>query len=383
MQYAVHRSCAAFEHCSSSRCVWLHRADANVEECNYDGGDCCEYSCMAGAIFSCGSHGYECFDPDAPEYDAVWPRVDLGSLIALGIATAVGCLWCYFFCCIYFSDRHTGLLDKKRRATTGRRGSSEAEAGSASISASGPQEPKASLFAVAFAWFLLAVELGVTSYLFLVGQGRVSKKVVEYNNDEYPLLGEEMCVEGEGAQLVSFASFYRDGVAVVSQLILWTQGGGTELPERAFLKMLVACFSSCCIADRPWSRAITWQTSFQGSWWGQFLMFVVSGHMLWPLLVDVQAVCAIAYDVQILFFVLLGIVLLCCNCSCACIGRGQGGLIHVVDAVFNGVLGTWANYIQSGLYFGVAFAVLPTFEVAYSVAELFSCTSSYSAELPL
>lgn len=162
------------------------------------------------------------------------------------------------------------------------------------------------------------------------------------------MLAEETCLEGEGPQWVSYASFYRDGVAVVSQLVLWALGGPTELPERAFLKMLVSCFNSCCIAKTPWSRAICWQTSFERSWWGPLLILIVYGHMLWPLIVDIQSVCAIAFNVQVWFAVQLGILLLCCNCSCACLGRSQGGLIFVVDAVFNGVLGTWANFNQSG-----------------------------------
>ena len=77
-------------------------------------------------------------------------------------------------------------------------------------------------------------------------------------------------------------------------------------------------------------------------------------------------------------------MVLCCNCSCASLGRSRGGLIFLVDAILNGVMGTWANFVNSGVYFGVAFAVLPTFEVVYSVAELFACTSSYTgAGLPL
>lgn len=162
------------------------------------------------------------------------------------------------------------------------------------------EEPKAaSASAIAFAWALMAVELGVTTHLFLKGEGRVSRKALEYNDPEYPLLEEEVCLEGEGPQWVSYASFYRDGAAIVSQILLWAMGGGIELPERAFLKMLVTAFSSCCISDRPWSRAITWQTSFQRGWWGPLLTLAVSGHMLYPILVDVQAVCAIAYDLQV------------------------------------------------------------------------------------
>jgi len=353
-------------------------AGNNVVECNFDGGDCCEYSCSAWATFSCGVDGYECLDPSAPEYSPGWD-VDLGSLIAMGVATAALYLWCYVFCFLFFSGRETRLLDKKRRPGSGPGDTSEATSGPDT------QEPQASAKALAFAWALLAVELGVTTYLYFQDEGRVSRKTLENIDDpEYPLLEEEVCTQGEGPQWVSYASFYRDGVAVVSQLLLWMLGGRTELPERAFLKMLVTAFSKCCISDRPWSRAITWQTSFQRSWWGPLLMLIVSGHMLGPILIDTMAVCAIAYDIQVLFYIVMGILVLCCNCSCACIGRRQGGLIYVVDAVLSGVMGTWANVVQSSWQLAAAFVVLPTFEVVYSVAELFACTSSYTdAGLPL
>ncbi|CAN0355990.1 unnamed protein product, partial [Ectocarpus fasciculatus] len=35
----------------------------NSPGCNYDGGDCCEESCVPGDL-ACGSNGYECVDPE-------------------------------------------------------------------------------------------------------------------------------------------------------------------------------------------------------------------------------------------------------------------------------------------------------------------------------
>lgn len=364
-------------------------AENNDENCSYDGGDCCEYSCIDGD-FTCEKDGFVCLDPSAPPYNTWWPTNPKG-LILLGVVVGVGLCWCYVFCCIYVSDRHSGLLDsKKRRSTRSVAGPSRR------VRSLGPGDPPEEMSgssrgshsskaarAIAFAWLLFAIELGVTSYLFLQGEGRVAFKEtdVKYNNDsEYPLMEGSECLEGKGPQWVSYANFYKAGVAVVSQLLLWALGEGTELPERAFVKMLVASFSSCCISGRRVSYS--WQNSCERSWWGPFLMVVISGHMLLPLLIDVEAVCALDYGVQSMFYSLLGIVILCCNCSCACIGRAQGGLLYFVDAIFSGVLGTWANVTQSGLQFALVFAALPTFEVAYSVGELFACTSAFRPELP-
>lgn len=36
----------------------------NTEECGYDGGDCCETTCVAGE-YECGETGFECLDPNA------------------------------------------------------------------------------------------------------------------------------------------------------------------------------------------------------------------------------------------------------------------------------------------------------------------------------
>merc|ERR1719473_1356875 len=46
----------------------------NSEICEWDGGDCCEETCLANpdpaAVAKCGSKGYDCQDPDVCSFDA-------------------------------------------------------------------------------------------------------------------------------------------------------------------------------------------------------------------------------------------------------------------------------------------------------------------------
>lgn len=35
-----------------------------LQECAWDGGDCCEETCIDTSIYGCGSNGYYCLDPD-------------------------------------------------------------------------------------------------------------------------------------------------------------------------------------------------------------------------------------------------------------------------------------------------------------------------------
>ncbi|CAN0572604.1 unnamed protein product, partial [Laminaria digitata] len=38
----------------------------NIEGCDYDGGDCCECTCVSTEQFQCGEYGgFECLDPSA------------------------------------------------------------------------------------------------------------------------------------------------------------------------------------------------------------------------------------------------------------------------------------------------------------------------------
>ena len=63
---------AQYSNCTSGRTDWI--ADGycdtfyvvnNVEECGYDGGDCCECTCKDTQDNSCGVNGYSCIDPNS------------------------------------------------------------------------------------------------------------------------------------------------------------------------------------------------------------------------------------------------------------------------------------------------------------------------------
>ena len=63
---------AQYINCTSGRTDWI--ADGycdtfdvinNVEECGYDGGDCCECTCEDTQDNSCGVNGYSCIDPNS------------------------------------------------------------------------------------------------------------------------------------------------------------------------------------------------------------------------------------------------------------------------------------------------------------------------------
>ncbi|CAN0299983.1 unnamed protein product [Ascophyllum nodosum] len=80
----------------------------NSAECGYDGGDCCECTCVDGFFHECGSNGYDCIDSSCSSDDddnlGLIIGCVVGAVIFIGIVAAV-ILCCY--CC------------KKRRATTG------------------------------------------------------------------------------------------------------------------------------------------------------------------------------------------------------------------------------------------------------------------------
>jgi len=66
------RNFTADEPCTEGCCVsspsWLgdgycDYGDYNVEECGWDGGDCCESTCESTSQFQCGENGYECLEP--------------------------------------------------------------------------------------------------------------------------------------------------------------------------------------------------------------------------------------------------------------------------------------------------------------------------------
>lgn len=325
-------------------------------------------------MFSCGVVGYNCLDLSALEYDEYSEYDDDGvvtdSFWGKVLKFIIGGLVLILIFGGFFTIVNKVCMAKLLERVHGQ------ESGWAHASEeSGMEDSKKKTTGFIFAWFLLALELCVAIVLFTRGEGRISKQMA-MKDPEYPLLpAEDTCVEGEGPQLVSYATFYRCGVAVMSQLVLWGLGEGRALPERAFLRAIVACLARCT-GNTSWSESFSYRSQ-----WSGYLMLVISVHMLWPLVIDVMALCALETDVQIWFFIVLGTTICCCNITCT-MAAGEGGLLHVVDAVFNGVLGTWANVVQSGMVFGVVFALLPAFEILYSLLELFLVCNTLPVQQP-
>lgn len=61
---------AQYDNCTTGRVDWIGDSfcdlidvDNNIEECGYDGGDCCECTCTDELI--CGENGYSCIDPNS------------------------------------------------------------------------------------------------------------------------------------------------------------------------------------------------------------------------------------------------------------------------------------------------------------------------------
>eukprot|EP00299_Pterocystis_sp_00344_P000471 c10126_g4_i2.p1 GENE.c10126_g4_i2~~c10126_g4_i2.p1 ORF type:complete len:1160 (-),score=371.89 c10126_g4_i2:73-3552(-) len=50
------------------RADWINDAYCdsknNIPDCNFDGGDCCEESCVSTEAYTCGENGYDCVDPN-------------------------------------------------------------------------------------------------------------------------------------------------------------------------------------------------------------------------------------------------------------------------------------------------------------------------------
>ncbi|CAM9751140.1 unnamed protein product [Ectocarpus fasciculatus] len=66
-------ACEAAEDIGNGRC----NVDNNIEECGFDGGDCCECTCEDGE-FTCGQYyGYACIDPGADCVDDDAVTVDM------------------------------------------------------------------------------------------------------------------------------------------------------------------------------------------------------------------------------------------------------------------------------------------------------------------
>ena len=68
-------------------------SDNNIAACEYDGGDCCESTCV-DALWSCGISGYDCVDPEAP----VPPAPDIGEECTMSDGWSSGIYDCDLVC---------------------------------------------------------------------------------------------------------------------------------------------------------------------------------------------------------------------------------------------------------------------------------------------
>ena len=76
---------------------------SNSGVCDWDGGDCCESTC-ADSVYTCGSASYDCTDPTAPDYTQSFPNCDkLVSYIGDGYcdsdSNSAACDWDGGDCC--------------------------------------------------------------------------------------------------------------------------------------------------------------------------------------------------------------------------------------------------------------------------------------------
>ena len=88
--------------CNATFLTWLGDAYCddtllyNVAACNWDGGDCCESSCISNDYYSCGTPGYSCQDPDAQDSNSTTQcsRASLGGDgVCDDVANNNACSW--------------------------------------------------------------------------------------------------------------------------------------------------------------------------------------------------------------------------------------------------------------------------------------------------
>ena len=83
---------AQYDDCINGTIDWIQNGycnnENNDESCGYDGGGCCECTCINGTVFDCGSYSdFFCRDPNS---DCVDPRIEMYPNCTDGDIPAIG-----------------------------------------------------------------------------------------------------------------------------------------------------------------------------------------------------------------------------------------------------------------------------------------------------
>jgi len=198
------------------------------------------------------------------------------------------------------------------------------------------------------AWFLLGVEVSFAYYLYSKGEGRTAETV------------DGECVEGIGPQRVSGLEFVRAGLAAICQLLLLAAGQPIDIPERAFFNVMALPFT---LGDGAVSLHF-------------FCIGALSSYCVYPTWIIQQSVCALKDAFSIFWVVGAVLTVVICSNLYEPMGSGEGRafrwktyakIVASLDDLVTGSFSTWANVVQSGLLSGIVFAVLPIFELVYSI----------------
>lgn len=219
--------------------------------------------------------------------------------------------------------------------------------------------------AIYVAWALLAVEACLSFFLFVQGDGRVSKYI------------DFECIDGAGPQRVSGAEFFKLANIVGSQLVLWQRGFQIELPDNAFARLATMgpYANKAAMNEGRLISTVTQKFGFVGGSAYLFVFFVAMPfyamvYIMYPITMNITAVCAIGDTWIILpaFVTFMGV--------CDILKRWQQQYVDwssaaiyftTFDDILISIFSTAANSVQSGLTVGLLFAVLPTYEIVYKI----------------